>query len=865
MGRRSRKSAVRGRASRHRVSRSLIALLVGALAFATVVAVERATVLPLAQMLVDHPDEAVTRDLPLASQVLLVPVASAVAAFIVASLAVRVIRLAVYSRAVHRHARRYLAQHAPLYRIGIQPHAVGFATDGRARERDNQSTGELFERSRTLLLLGGPGAGKTVALYAHLYELTRRRQLLPLILGQAPLPIFVSLASYQRTTEPDQAALADFIARQVRLFSTSGLGWSVPRLLRLGKVCLLCDDLDTLDAPARTATATELAALATAHRGRARVIVTFSMPAYLAAPRALGPLRDFDRAVFEPLRESDVLRALRRNRRPASVRLEGDVSATLQRHQLGVSTQLPATLSALLSLWPTERPLPTGRAQLFAESIDRWTDEIAHEGASGERVRVILGALAATQRRLDMRVVPIPPRQALGKAVTAWIEQEGPLMPVPSGDVSELVLVPQEVERVCQSALSAGILVCAPDGHALAFAHSLLEAAFAGAWLRTTDDGLGRITPELLRPQWVLPLLLWSGFLREPGDLAQRVFRLADTPDSTAARAGLTSSAEAAATTLAVALSLLVEGLAALLANSDAPDAVDVFEIGQQHLRDLLDAAQRTLARPADTEVLAASLRTVEQEAGAELVAHMADLAQNARLARLARAHLIVLLGLLATERALDAVVVLLAETDPVLRQAVNQALRLAGAAALEPLRAALNDPNERVRTRAREALAQLGEQAIATGLATLESGDAGSRITAAQTLGALRTQRAVAPLVAKLADPDTLVRVAAALALGEIASEPAVQAVQKLVSSDEAQLRVAAAQALGASRDVGTVPALLKLLADSESEVRAAAAQALGILGDDRAVPALDERRSDPDPLTQNAVLSALRRLGRP
>jgi len=865
LGRRSRKSVVQGRASRHRVSRSLIALLVGALAFATVVAVERATVLPLAQMLVDHPDEAVTGDLPLAAQVLLVPVASAVAAFIVASLAVRMIRLAVYSRAVHRHARRYLAQHAPLYRIGIQPHAVGFATDGRARERDSRSTGELFERSRTLLLLGGPGAGKTVALYAHLYELTRRRQLLPLILGRAPLPIFVSLASYQRTTEPDQAALEDFIARQVRLFSTSGLGWSVPRLLRLGKVCLLCDDLDTLDAPARTGTATELAALAAAHRGRARVIVTFSMPAYLAAPRALAPLRDFDRAALEPLREGDVMRALRRNRRPASVRLEGDVSATLQRHQLGVSTQLPATLSALLALWPTERPLPTGRAQLFAESVDLWTDQVAHEGASGERVRVILGALAATQRRLDMRVVPIPPRQALGKAVTAWIEQEGPLMPVPSGDGSELVLVPQEVERVCQSALSAGILVRAPDGHALAFAHSLLEAAFAGAWLCTTDDGLGRITPELLRPQWVLPLLLWSGFLREPGDLAQRVFRLADTPDSTAARAGLTSSAEAAATTLAVALALLVEGLASLLASSAAPDAADVFEIGQQHLRDLLDAAQRTLARPDNTEVLAASLRTVEREAGAELVANMTDLAQSARLARLARAHLIVLLGLLATERALDAVVALLAETDPVLRQAVNQALTLAGAAALEPLRAALNDPNERVRTRASDALAQLGEQAIATGLAALESGDAGSRITAAQTLGALRTPRAVAPLVAKLDDPDTLVRVAAALALGEIASEPAVQAVQKLVSSDEAQLRVAAAQALGASRDVGAVPALLKLLADSESEVRAAAAQALGILGDDRAVPALDERRSDPDPLTQNAVLSALRRLGRP
>ena len=42
---------------------------------------------------------------------------------------------------------------------------------------------------------------------------------------------------------------------------------------------------------------------------------------------------------------------MRRSRRPASVRLEGDVSAALQRHRLGISTQLPAALSALLALW----------------------------------------------------------------------------------------------------------------------------------------------------------------------------------------------------------------------------------------------------------------------------------------------------------------------------------------------------------------------------------------------------------------------------------------------------------------------------------------------------------------------------------
>ncbi|HUY79598.1 MAG TPA: HEAT repeat domain-containing protein, partial [Ktedonobacterales bacterium] len=283
------------------------------------------------------------------------------------------------------------------------------------------------------------------------------------------------------------------------------------------------------------------------------------------------------------------------------------------------------------------------------------------------------------------------------------------------------------------------------------------------------------------------------------------------------------------------------------------------------------DQALIYCAAPDAQARLARALQGVEYDAGPELVAYIIRLIRLAPLDRLLRAQLITLLGLLSSETALAALMDLLAETDPTLRQAVNQSMAYAGAAALAPLQLRLRDRRELIRTRAAEALTYISETtpdtadaALAAARMGLNSADPRQRAAAAATLGSLRASEALDALIASLGDGERAVRVAAARALGQIGGQRARAALRKHGVHTDAALRIAVAQALGNSPDPLSTPILLQLLEDSEPRVRAAAAMALGTLGDERAVGPLREHVADADPWAQNAAISALRRLGR-
>lgn len=865
MGRRS-KPRPAARPASYRARRSLIALVAALLAVAATVALERDAYRPLLRAIQQDPTRIGSADRPLLVQTVLVPLVTALLVYLLARFAVHALRTWRYVRALHRYARRYLDRYAPLSRAGVEPEVVCFDKDGRALPSISTSLERVATEAPALLLLGEAGSGKTTALFSYLYELTRKRWLLAIILGRAPLPLLVSLATYDQDAETSERPFDGFVSRQVRVFSTTGLAARVPRLLRRGKVCVLCDDLDAVAPVLRAEVASELAAIASARAGRPRVIVACPTRTYLDAIRALAPLKTFERAMMTGLGDEAIRRVLRRSKRA------GDVTSELAKHRLAVTGTLPAALSALQSLSrerreaPESDTLPVGRGRLFAERVDALSHEIAAVGVDGDITRRVLGALASALRRQELRVVPIPHGQALGKAVAAFIDEGDLLRPSDFGESEQTIITPEAAESVTQAALDKGVLAYSPDKRTVAFANTVLEAAFAAAWLRAADDGIGALNPELLRPQWTAPVLLWSGCLDAPGDLALRLVRLADTPDTTAVRAGLTSRAEVLPVSLSLALAVMTEALGGLLVARELTATGDEAAVAttEEHLRDILDRVQRASVSPDGQERLTRALRGVEREGGPEIVANIADLARHPHVSRLARAQLITVLGLIASENALATTIEMMTEMDPVLRQALTQAVSLAGALALDPLRAALNHPNERVRERASESLALLGDAAIDTALDLLDGDNPSQRASAARTLGALRSGRAVQPLAQRLDDADDAVRVAAALALGEIATPRAVEALAAAAKHADTGMRAAVAQALGASHDPDAFPSLLVLLTDTENTVRAAAATALGLLGDERGVNALRERRDDPDPVTQHAALYALRRLGR-
>ena len=166
---------------------------------------------------------------------------------------------------------------------------------------------------------------------------------------------------------------------------------------------------------------------------------------------------------------------------------------------------------------------------------------------------------------------------------------------------------------------------------------------------------------------------------------------------------------------------------------------------------------------------------------------------------------------------------------------------RLLGAVAapaLPRLAALATDRDPRVSTQALAALGEIGGgQVMPTLLTVLSNGSTGTRLQAAASLGALRSQAgaAVPALAEMLTVADADLRLAAARALGEIA--------------------------LDAPR---CIPALTRALADTNSSVRTAAAMALGAFGDQAvgALPAVRELGDASDEFARRFMARTLIRL---
>ena len=872
----------------YRGSRSLLATLVMCFTFLCVVLLERQAVETALRDLEAGPEQLSQTNLVVLAQVALVPILCAIAAYAVAAQVIHLLRIALYRRALHQYAGNWLRSHAPLREMGIRLKGTPYSTGGTPRNDQERMLDNAASAERSLILLGAEGAGKTATLHALAFELTQRRALIPLYLRRTPLPILIHCASLSDEATESQAGFVRFLQRQMRTFGTKGLAARLPRSLRRGRVVLLCDGLDELAAPERRKMSETLAGLVTAQRGHTSAMVACELRIYEDEPRTLASLKAFDRGVIQAVKAEDAVEAVQKRAiRGGARRLAAnDVRSALESHRLSASIHRPALLAALLGETRETEAWPYGRAELLRSHVRRLCAAGIGTGndAQAEGNALVLGALAVSLRLAGRRILWIPAGLSLGRVVADWLEDIPPLTPTEAPIESRLIASPEEAESACQAALRSGVLLRTSvpaelsvrerageisDGVGVAFANSVLEVTFAAWWLDMMDDGLGRVNAELLYPRWVLPVVLWAGAQRHPADLAARLYRLADTPESTATRAGLPAREAVRPATLALALAALCEGLAGMLARESASPVGSerAADVAQQHLRDLLDDMQRLLQNPDDEDRLRATLEDVERRCGPELVDSITFLARLPQLNRLVRAQLAVLLGLLASPTCAPAVVGLVAlldEPDAVMRQAVNAAVVRAGAVFLEPLQAALRSPSERVRSRAEETLALLGDGAVEAATRSLDGPGAEQRAGAARTLGALHAGNASDALIRRLDDGESTVRVAAARALGQIANGQALMALEQHATSADAALRAAIAQALGQSSDPESLPALLKLLGDTDTTVRAAAASALGVLGDGRAVVPLQERRDDPDPWVQRAVVLALQRLGK-
>ena len=138
-------------------------------------------------------------------------------------------------------------------------------------------------------------------------------------------------------------------------------------------------------------------------------------------------------------------------------------------------------------------------------------------------------------------------------------------------------------------------------------------------------------------------------------------------------------------------------------------------------------------------------------------------------------------------------------------------------------LRAALDSPDHIVREAAGKALQQVQKTdgAVDVLLKELSADEAKRRAVAARALGATGSRRALEPLAAALKDPDTSVREEAAEAIGALGRPEGVPLLQPLVAGDDLPLRVAAAKGLLALKQPLPVDRLAQVIRASGANDR--------------------------------------------
>jgi len=128
--------------------------------------------------------------------------------------------------------------------------------------------------------------------------------------------------------------------------------------------------------------------------------------------------------------------------------------------------------------------------------------------------------------------------------------------------------------------------------------------------------------------------------------------------------------------------------------------------------------------------------------------------------------------------------------------------------------------------------------------------------------LGSTRDSRAVEPLIAALHDPEKDVRAHAVMALVKLGSV-AVRPLTAALCDEDWRVQYRACEALGLIDDAVSFDPLVSALRDEKDHVRYMAAKGLGQMGDPRAFDPLIAARTDENEYVRRSIATALGSLG--
>ena len=218
-------------------------------------------------------------------------------------------------------------------------------------------------------------------------------------------------------------------------------------------------------------------------------------------------------------------------------------------------------------------------------------------------------------------------------------------------------------------------------------------------------------------------------------------------------------------------------------------------------------------------------------------------------------------------ERAVQPLITALSDKDQKVRVSVVEALGKIGEPVVQSLITALSDKDQKVRVSVVEALGKIGEPVVQPLITALSDDEIWIRSNAAKALGGIGDGRAVELLVKVLSDEVHWVRSNAAEALGKIGDGRAVEPLVKVLSDEVHWVRINAVKALGKIGDGRAVEPLVKVLSDEVHWVRSNAVEALALekIGGEYVIIPLVTTLSDQVYWVRDEAAEALRKIGTP
>lgn len=440
--------------------------------------------------------------------------------------------------------RRYtsLALALPLSDAGTGGNAVGQGQPAPVLD--------LLRPDMSQLLSAEPGMGKTMALREYLYTSAQDRR--GKIRGRERIPLYVPLPHYalylkaRLRTDPATGQLLspavtiyDFLSES----SLPGLAHLRPFLRRLseqGRLLLLCDGLDEVDADFQSLLVDEL--VEEMRQGENRVILACREEVYRAQAALVQLAQDGRLARLEllPLDEEQVrsfvedasLNAAHPWQHTVGQIMQGIASSRLQ-----TLCANPLLLSCLVEVVDQVgvrqmRQLDTRGGLLRAfvgQKIEQQLASWKRQTLASQSIIDFLGRLAYAARRAgNSPAIQLPAGDDTADALHAWLDEHPTPYPFRTNDMEPtLSFAADDVPLLLQFALDAGLLVLAPDG-VLGFAHALFAAYFIAEYFALAARDRGNqywLREDILADveRWSGPIALWAGLVDNPLTLASRI------------------------------------------------------------------------------------------------------------------------------------------------------------------------------------------------------------------------------------------------------------------------------------------------------------------------------------------------------